>query len=112
MTTDRRIIHSSTNETEQIKMNTKKLKNEIKHVQAVAISGGFKVELVMNCGKRIVIKKKGKKAPLFAQLYAFEVNGNARFSEIQESRYFTFAKKVGPHYRDWHLKTFSVEVCK
>lgn len=86
------------------------LKETITAVHAIAIKGGFRVEVETTDGERIIIKKKGTKAPTMVQLYDFRVNGNASSDSI--SKFFAFAKTISSFkiVSDKHLKSYVVAV--
>ncbi len=83
------------------------LKEKIASVHAVEIKGGFRIEIELNDGERIVIKKKSTRAAKMVQLFDFHVNGN---SHGGPSAYFTFAKSVDSYYKQQHLKGYHVVI--
>ncbi len=83
------------------------LKEKIVSVHAVEIKGGFRVEVELKDGERVVIKQKSSRAPKMVQLFDFHVNGN---SHGGSSAYFTFAKSVDSYYKTNHLKGYPVTI--
>ena len=96
-------------------MNSTQLLNEIDHIEAVAFTVGsktkYRIDAVLESGRKIVLKKAGNKIPKAAQLYNTYVNGNAVHGT--EACYFGFtAKPDSWHTRfreqDKHLKSYQV----
>lgn len=84
------------------------LHTEIVAAHAVPLKKGYRIEVELTLGERIVIKKKSNKAPQMVQLHTSHVNGNASWTT--EGTFFTFAKSVHRFDKENHLAGYPVRV--
>jgi|TARA_R110001606_G_scaffold191649_1_gene339591 hypothetical protein len=81
--------------------------NKVQFVTAKPITGGYRIEAVID-GNVEILKKKSTKIPACIQIYDFKINGNFRGDGF--GGYCTFSKSINSHYRKHHLKTLEVFV--
>ena len=79
--------------------------NKVQFVIAKPITGGYRIEALID-GNVEILKKKSPKIPAFIQIYDFKMNGNFRGDGF--GGYCTFSKSINHHYRERHLKTLEV----
>ena len=89
-------------------MTPSDLMEKIVAVQAINTGKAYRVEIELNGGERIVIKKRGTRAPSMVQLYDANVNGNAEYGSL--AKHFTFARSIDSWNKDRHLKSYPVQV--
>ena len=82
----------------------KDLAQNILAIEAVQITGGFRIYAVMQSGEREVIKGKSVRKPSSAHLHSWSVRGNYRGDGL--GQYFTFTPSI-IYPRHW-LKSFVV----
>lgn len=96
-------------------MNSNQLLTQVDHIEAVALSVGekskYRIEAVLKCGAKVVLKKESTRIPKAVQLYNHSgVNGNAAWNS--PARYFGFTAKPDSwhtqHEADKHLKSYEV----
>ena len=85
----------------------KDLAQNILTIEAVEITGGFRIDAVMQSGEREVIKGKSTRKPSMVQLHSWRVNGNYRGDGL--GQYFTFAKSIDSFNKSCWLKSFVVD---
>tara|TARA_B100000780_G_scaffold131883_1_gene92480 strand:+ start:6807 stop:7064 length:258 start_codon:yes stop_codon:yes gene_type:complete len=82
----------------------KELSENILAIEAIKITGGFRIEAVMQSGEREVIKGKSTRKPSMVQLHSWSVNGNYRGDGL--GQYFTFTPSI--IYPRYWIKSFVV----